>query len=408
MAAPITDITAREILDSRGNPTPLVTVSTARSSGSFAVPAGASTGTHEATDRRDGGTRFSGMGVSGAIEAVRGEIRETLIGKDVFDQAGIDRAMIELDGTPTKSRLGGNATIGVSIAAARAAAATAGSELYEYLPSLAPIAPSRAAPFLYMNLMNGGKHAASPLAFQEYHVVPDTEYLPEAIEMGTAIMHALKKRVVAELGAASANVGDEGGFVPDTADVVRPLELLAATVEDLGMSGKVSFALDVAASSFYEDGRYRVGADMLSEAELAAIYRTITERFPIRSIEDPFEEEDFASFATLVGGDALIVGDDLTVTNAARLQKAIDEQSVTALIVKPNQVGTLTETLECMLLARRSGIECIVSHRSGETDDTFVSDLAYAFGCYGIKAGAPQRGERVAKYNRLWDIQEHR
>lgn len=409
MAASITDITAREILDSRGHPTLDVRVRAGEYTGSFAVPAGASTGSHEACDKRDGGTRFGGLGVQSAIAAVKGEILEALRGKDALDQRGVDEAMITLDGTPTKTRLGGNAIIGVSIAVARAAAASVGKRDFEYLPSLASIHSSRKAPYLYMNLCNGGKHAESKLAFQEYHIVPETDSIQESIEIGSRVTMTLKKKLVERLGAPSANLGDEGGFVPDTEDVALPLQLFTEVMDELGITGKVSFALDVAASSFYQDGAYRIGERSLSKDELMSLYADLVARFPMRSIEDPFEEEDFSSFAGLVGMQkTLVVGDDLTVTNPVRLKQAMDAKSVTAVIIKPNQVGTLTETLDCMKLARDNDIECIVSHRSGETEDVFVSDLAYAFGCYGIKAGAPQRGERVAKYNRLWDIQEHR
>ena len=411
MDAIIKKITAREILDSRGEPTLEVCVvaGDAGARGTFSVPAGASKGSHEAAEKRDGdATAFRGMGVSGAVAIVEGEINGSLTGVNVFDQEKIDEIMIALDGTADRSRLGGNAMIGVSIAAAKAAARAAGKEVFEYLPTLAPdIKRSRAVPLLYMNLMNGGKHAQTPLAFQEYHIIPQFDDLREALSVATTVQAALRDKLVAALGASSANLGDEGGFVPATTDVRLPLELLATTLKELNLTDHVKLSLDTAASSFYENGIYAVGGEQLAPAAMLQRYLALSKEFAIFSIEDPFAEEEFADFAALKaqGNGLCVVGDDLTTTNAARLQKAIDGKCVDALIIKPNQVGTLTETLATMRLARENNIECIVSHRSGETNDDFIADLAWAFGCFGFKAGAPMRGERVVKYNRLWEIQ---
>jgi enolase len=258
-----------------------------------------------------------------------------------------------------------------------------------------------------MNLCNGGKHAKTPLAFQEYHIIPQFDDVREALSAATAVQAALRDKLVAALGPSSANFGDEGGFVPNTADVRLPLELLAAALKELNLTDKVKLSLDIAASSFYENGVYAIGDEKLSSDAILQKYLALAKEFSIFSIEDPFAEEDFADFAAVKarGNGLRVVGDDLTTTNAARLQKAIDGKSVDALIIKPNQVGTLSETLATMRLARENNIECLVSHRSGETNDDFIADLAWAFGCFGLKAGAPTRGERVAKYNRLWEIQ---
>jgi len=258
-------------------------------------------------------------------------------------------------------------------------------------------------PFLFMNLINGGKHAQSKLAFQEYMIVPQIENVEEALNIGTLILNDLKKLIVEKLGPQSANIGDEGGEVPDTADVRMPLSLLQEVIDKNNLSEKVKIALDIAASSFYENGKYLIGDKEFTAGQLLEEYLAITKQFPIIfSIEDPFFEEDFENFAKLKEQfKGLVVGDDLTVTNIARLKQALAKKSINAIIIKPNQVGTLTETLQTMKMARDNGIECIVSHRSGETDDDFIADLSYAFGCLGLKSGAPQRGERVVKYNRL-------
>jgi enolase len=407
----IKKITAREILDSRGEPTLEVAVfaGDAGARGIFSVPAGASKGSHEAAEKRDGdGEAFRGMGVLSAVALVEGEINKALVGASIFDQKKIDETLIALDGTAARSRLGGNTMIGVSIAAAKAAARAAGKEVFEYLPTLAPdITRSRAVPLLYMNLCNGGKHAQTPLAFQEYHIIPQFDDVGAALSAATTVQAALRDTLIATLGPSSANLGDEGGFVPGTADVRLPLVALAATLKDLGLTDRVKLSLDTAASSFSNNGKYTVGGETLAPAALLRTYLALAQEFSLFSIEDPFAEEDFADFAALraQGNGLRVVGDDLTTTNAARLQKAIDNKSIDALIIKPNQVGTLTETLATMKLARDNGIECIVSHRSGETDDDFIADLAWAFGCFGLKAGAPMREERVVKYNRLWEIQ---
>lgn len=400
----ITKVEGTQILDSRGNPTLSVKVFAGDIFGEFSVPSGASTGSFEAVEKRDGDQNyFRGLGVLKTIEGIKNEISGALVGTEAIDQKKIDQILIELDGTPDKSRLGGNALIGVSIASCKVAAKLLNLPVFEYLRTLIQIKPSQKVPFLFMNLINGGKHAQSKLAFQEYMIVPQIENVEEALNIGTLILNDLKKLIVVKLGPQSANIGDEGGEVPDTADVRMPLSLLQEVIDKNGLSEKVKIALDIAASSFYDNGKYLMEDKEFTAEELLEEYLAITKQFPIIfSIEDPFFEEDFENFAKLKQQfKGLVVGDDLTVTNTEKLKQALDKKSINAIIIKPNQIGTLTETLETMKLARNNDIECIISHRSGETDDDFIADLAYAFGCFGLKSGAPQRGERVVKYNRL-------
>jgi enolase len=404
----ITSVRAREILDSRGNPTLEVSVTCEGGMGTFGVPSGASTGSKEAVELRDGDqSRYGGRGVLKAATNVNVNLAGALVGLDARNQRALDERMIAMDGTPNKSNLGGNAIIGASVAAARAAAAALDTPVHEYLHSLAPdIKPSRRVPFLNMNLINGGKHAATRVAFQEYKIVPQTEDIAEALNIGTAMMHALKQRIASEYGAVHANVGDEGGFAPDLASVRKPLELFMETAADLNLDHRIKLAMDVAASSFYDTqhDRYAYDGGEHTAAELASDLRALVRDFPFLYIEDPFNEDKFDDFAGLNDGSTIIVGDDLTVTNPAILQRAINAKAISGIIIKLNQVGTLTETLDTMQLARAHNIECIVSHRSGETNDSFIADLALACGVFGIKAGGPQRGERIAKYNRFLEL----
>jgi len=402
----ITKVIAEEIKDSRGNPTLKVVVWVGDISGSFSVPAGASTGAHEAHELRD----EDGKGVKKAIDKVNKKIAPALVGQDVLNQKEIDKIMLELDGTPNKDNLGGNSMIGVSIACAKVAAKVSSQEVFEYLRTLAEIKPSRKIPYLYMNLINGGKHAKNGLAFQEYHIVPNTEDVAEAIEIGIKIQNTLKKNILLELGEESIVLGDEGGFAPRVSDIKKPLQYLTEAIKQNYLLGKVRLALDVASSSFYTpalntdvNGFYKVDNKNISKEELMGIYRSLIKEFSLFSIEDPFDEEDFESFKKLKENNIKlkVVGDDLTVTNKILLKEAIEKDSINAMIIKPNQIGMLTETLETMKLARENGIELIVSHRSGETNDDFIADLAYAFGCFGLKAGAPEKPERKVKYDRL-------
>ena len=395
----ITKIIAEEIKDSRGNPTLKVTVEVGEISDSFSVPSGASTGVHEAHELRDA----DGKGVKKAIEKINKIITSALIGQDVLNQKDIDRIMIELDGTPNKDNLGGNSMIGVSIACAKVAAKVSGQEVFEYLRTLSEIKPSRKTPYLYMNLINGGKHAKNNLAFQEYHIVPNTEDINEAVEIGIKVQHTLKEIIGKDLGAESLILGDEGGFAPKISDIKKPLVYLTEALKQNYLLGKVHLALDVASSSFYENGFYKVDGKNISKEELLSLYRFLIKDFSLFSIEDPFDEEDFESFKKLKEGSEglIVVGDDLTVTNKVLLKEAIEKGSINAMIIKPNQIGTLSETLETMKLARENEVELIVSHRSGETDDDFIADLVYAFSCFGLKSGAPEKFERKIKYDRL-------
>jgi len=407
MANKITDISADEILDSRGNPTLKVTVFSDKISGSFSVPAGASTGIHEALEKRDGDpNRFRGLGVQKAAQLIKTKILKGLKNKALQNQKEIDAVLLELDGSPNKKNLGANAMLGVSVACAKAAAQAEQMELHAYLSSLRRIKPSHAIPYFYLNLINAGKHASSYLAFQEYMIVPMVKNVSQALEMADRVRSSLKEKVLAVYGPFSANYGDEGGFVIQAKKVREPLELLTEVISELKLKNKVKLAIDAAASSFYEKEKYLIDGSAIGQNDLLAMYADLEDSFDFLSIEDPFFEEDFKSFSRLQKSnrEVKIIGDDLTVTNPDRLKTAIAEKSITGIIIKPNQIGTLTETLDVMQLARKHQIECIVSHRSGETSDDFIADLAYAFGTFGLKAGAPNRGERVVKYNRLWEI----
>ena len=398
----ITKILGEEIEDSRGNPTLKVTVWAGEFSGSFSVPSGASTGAHEAHELRDGNKK----GVTVALGKVNNEIAKVLVGQDVLNQKEIDRLMIELDGTPNKDNLGGTSMIGVSIACAKLAAKISGVETYEYLRTLAEIKPSRKIPYLYMNLINGGKHAKNNLAFQEYHVVIGMDDVEEAVHSGVLIQNSLKKFIHEDLPDDMLVLGDEGGYAPKLTNIRKPLEYLAKAVKENNLGSQARLALDVAASSFYENGMYNVDGKKITQEELLATYNSLIKEFNLISIEDSFDEEDFEGFRKLKNANdgLVVVGDDLTVTNKTLVQKAIDEGSINGMIVKPNQIGTLSETLETMQLAREHDIELIVSHRSGETDDDFIADLAYAFGTFGLKTGSPIKAERMIKYRRLIEI----
>lgn len=398
----ISKISAEEIKDSRGNPTIKVTAWAGDYSASFSVPSGASTGIHEVHELRD----LDGKGVKSAIDKVNKTIAESLVGQSVLKQKILDDIMVELDGTPNKDNLGGNSILGVSIACAKLAAKVSNQKTYEYLRTLADIKPSRKVPYLFMNLLEGGKHTDNGLAFQEYHVVPESNNVKEALDIGIKLQNTLEKILVKDLGKESLVLGDEGGFAPRTSDVRKPLLYLTQAIKENNLEGKVHLALDVAASSFYKNGLYCVDGKDISKDELIELYESLIKEFKIFSIEDPFNEEDFSGFKTLkeINKKVFIVGDDLTVTNKSRLKKAIEQESINAIIVKPNQIGTLSETIETIKLARDNSIETIISHRSGETEDDFIADLAYAFGCFGLKAGSSFKRERMLKYQRLIEI----
>lgn len=400
----ITNITAEQILDSRKNPTLKVSVFVGDTVGVFEVPSGASTGKYEACELRD--EKGGKSGVLNAVNKINTLIKDALVGIEVDQQRQIDDIMLKLDGTEQKTNLGGNSMIGVSIACAKAAAKMNKIEVYEQLKTIANIKQSRKEPFLYFNLINGGKHAATTLAFQEFHIVPQVETSKESVEISRNIQTRLDEILEAEFGAVTK--GDEGGVALDVADIFTPLNLMKRSVEELGYTDKIKYALDVAASSFYDhdSGVYKFMSKDWTKDEMVNLYEKICNDFPMISIEDPFDEEDYESFTNLQGkiGDTRLIGDDLTVTNTKRLEKAIKEKSIRGIIIKPNQIGTLSETLDTMKLARDNDIDCIVSHRSGETMDDFIGDLSVAFGCFGIKAGALGPKERDVKYERIIKI----
>ena len=402
-------VSAREILDSRGNPT--VEVEAALDDGIVsraAVPSGASTGQFEAVEQRDGGAWYGGKGVTKAVESVNGAIAEAVIGMPADDQRALDQSMIDLDGTPNKANLGANAILGVSLAVAKAAAASAELPLFRYLGG----PNAHLLPVPMMNILNGGAHADSNVDVQEFMVAPiGAPTYAEALEQGVAVYHALKS-VLKEAGYATG-LGDEGGFAPSLRSNREALDLISTAVHHAGLSlgSDVGFALDVAASEFYDEAAHTYtfeGADKTSD-EMAAYYTDLASAYPIVSIEDPLSEDDWGGWQALtaaLGESVQIVGDDLFVTNVERLRRGIEESSANALLVKVNQIGTLTETFDSVDLAHRNGMRCMMSHRSGETEDTVIADLAVAVNCGQIKSGAPARSERVAKYNQLLRIEE--
>jgi enolase len=406
----IIDLHARTIVDSRGNPT--VEVEVMLEDGSFgraAVPSGASTGAHEAVELRDGDKgRWGGKGVDQAVRAVNGEIAETVVGLDAEDQADLDRAMIQLDGTENKGRLGANAILGVSLAAAKAAADARGLPLYRYVGGVA----AHLLPVPMMNIINGGMHADNPIDFQEFMVMPvGAPSLLEAVRCGSEIFHTLKKKLH-DKGLATG-VGDEGGFAPNLSSATDALDFIMAAIEAAGYTpgDDVMLALDCAATEYFRDGAYRMTGEgrTLSPAENAAFLADLAARYPIVSIEDGMAEDDFEGWKALtdaIGGKVQLVGDDLFVTNPKRLADGIERGLANSLLVKVNQIGTLTETLEAVSLAQRSGYTAVMSHRSGETEDATIADLAVATNCGQIKTGSLARSDRLAKYNQLIRIEE--
>ena len=404
----ITDVRARQLLDSRGNPT--VEVDVRLASGAFgraAVPSGASTGEHEAVELRDGDpAAYLGKGVLKAVANVNGELAQALVGRDADDQRALDEALIELDGTPTKSRLGANAILGCSLAAAKAAAADAGLPLYRWLGGDA----ARTLPVPLLNVVNGGVHADNRLDLQEFMLVPaGATAFSEALRIGAEVYHRLKA-LLHERGFATA-VGDEGGFAPDLESTERAIETILEAAERAGHRDRVAIALDPAASEVFRDGAYHLPGEgrTLEPEELIAFYEDLAARYSLVSIEDGLDENgwtDWKSLTQRIGARVQLVGDDLFVTNVDYLQRGIDEGVGNAILVKVNQIGTLTESLDVIELARAAGYATVVSHRSGETEDTTIADLAVAVNAGQIKTGAPSRTDRVAKYNQLLRIEE--
>ena len=406
--ASIEAVHARQILDSRGNPTVEVEVVLDDGSvGRAGVPSGASTGAFEAVELRDGGAEYGGKAVGKAVDAVTEEIQDELLGHEADDQRLVDQALIDLDRTPGKSRLGANAIIGVSMAVARAAADSAGLQLFRYLGG----PNAHVLPVPMMNILNGGAHADSNVDIQEFMIAPiGAPTFTEALRWGAETYHALKS--VLKQHGLSTGVGDEGGFAPNLEHNRAALDLI---VEAIGKAGytpgrDIALAIDAAATEFYEDGAYNFDGKPQTSAGMAAIYADWLANYPIVSVEDPLSEEDWSGwqeFTGLVGDRVQVVGDDLFVTNPERLRRGIAEKSANALLVKVNQIGTVSETFDAVNLAHRAGFACMISHRSGETDDTFIADLAVASHAGQSKTGAPARGERVAKYNQLLRIEEH-
>jgi enolase len=404
----ITQAHARQLLDSRGNPTIEVDVTLASGVvGRAIVPSGASTGEHEAVELRDGDPAvYLGKGVLRAVGNVNGEIARAIVGLDGADQRGLDEALIELDGTPTKSRLGANAILGCSLAAARAAATDAGQPLYRWLGG----GHARTLPVPLMNVINGGVHAQNRLDLQEFMVVPaGAETFSEALRIGAEVFHALKA-VLHERGLATG-VGDEGGFAPDLESTERAIETILEAAERAGHHERVAIALDPAASEVFHDGAYHLPCESrtLDPGEMIDYYRSLAERFPLVSVEDGLDEnawEDWRRLTETLGDDVQLVGDDLFVTNVEFLRRGIEERVGNAILVKVNQIGTLTESLDVIAMARDAGYATVISHRSGDTEDTTIADLAVAVNAGQIKTGAPSRTDRVAKYNQLLRIEE--
>ena len=406
----IIDIHGREILDSRGNPT--VEVDVLLEDGSFgraAVPSGASTGAHEAVELRDGDqARYLGKGVTKAVAAVNGEISERILGLDAEDQRDIDLAMLELEGTDNKARLGANAILGTSLAVARAAANARGLPLYAYIGGVS----AHVLPVPMMNIINGGEHADNPIDFQEFMIMPvGADSLAEAVRWGAEIFHTLKKGLH-EKGLATA-VGDEGGFAPNLASTRDALDFIMSSIEKAGFKpgSEVALALDCAATEFFRNGKYEISGEglSLSPEAMADYLADLCASYPIRSIEDGMSEDDFDGWKALtdkVGDTVQLVGDDLFVTNPRRLTMGIGKGLANSLLVKVNQIGTLTETLEAVSIAQRNGYTAVMSHRSGETEDSTIADLAVATNCGQIKTGSLARSDRLAKYNQLLRIEE--
>ena len=406
----IVDVHARQILDSRGNPT--IEVDVTLEDGSFgraAVPSGASTGAHEAVELRDGDTSvYGGKGVTKAIEAVNGDITEAVVGLDAEDQGEIDAVMIDLDGTPNKARLGANAILGVSLAAAKAAADARGLPLFRYIGGVS----ANTLPVPMMNIINGGAHADNPIDFQEFMIVPaGADSIAQAVQWGAEIFHTLKKDL--QNAGHSTSVGDEGGFAPDLGSTRDALDFVLRSIEKAGRKPgeDVFLALDCAATEFFKDGAYVMAGEgrSLQPAEMVDYLADLAAAYPIFSIEDGMAEDDWEGWKLLtnrVGGKLQIVGDDLFVTNQERLGRGISEGIANSLLVKVNQIGTLTETLEAVSMANRAGYTAVMSHRSGETEDSTIADLAVATNCGQIKTGSLARSDRLAKYNQLIRIEE--
>ena len=402
-------IKARQILDSRGNPTVEVDLKINEGIVQASVPSGASTGKHEALELRDKERAFAGKGVLKAVKNVNSILAKKLVGTDCTHQDKIDELMMKLDGTANKARIGANAILAVSLAVCRAGALARKKSLYQHIANTYGNKKLE-LPIPFFNVINGGKHAGNELDFQEYMIAPTgAKTFTEAMQIGAEVHHSLKSILAKKYGSSATNVGDEGGFAPALSKVEEPLHLLTEAVAASGHKQKVSFAVDCAASEFYQKGFYTLEGQRQIPYQLMDRYKELARKYPLVSIEDPFAEDDFASFRELnhaIGHHVQIVGDDLLVTNVERIKKALHEHACNALLLKVNQIGTVTEALAAAKLAQKNHWKVMVSHRSGETDDSFIADLAVGIGAGQIKAGAPCRGERLAKYNQLLRIEE--
>ncbi|MBS3142272.1 phosphopyruvate hydratase [Candidatus Woesearchaeota archaeon] len=405
----ILDIKAREVLDSRGNPTVEVSLMTKDGQFSAMVPSGASTGIHEAWELRDGGKRYGGKGVLTAVANVNSAIAKKIKGHSVLDQYAMDTLLCQLDGTPNKKKLGANAILGVSMAVARAGAAASGAPLYAHIGKLAK-KKQFLLPVPSFNVINGGKHAGNQIDFQEYMLLPiGASSFSQALRMGAETYQVLKGILREKHGVNAVNVGDEGGFAPPLTTIEQPLEVLTQAIQQAGYSGKIKIGMDVAASSFYANGTYNVEGKAMLPGQLQLRYEALVKKYDIVTIEDPFAEDDFNAFKNInasIGKNIQIVGDDLLVTNVERIRLALKHNACNALLLKVNQIGTVTESLAAAQLARDNSWGVMVSHRSGETEDSFIADLSVGICSGQIKSGAPCRSERLAKYNQLLRIEE--
>ncbi len=390
------------ILDSRGNPTLTTIVKSEKGTGVASVPSGASTGAYEAYELRDNKKAYHGKGVLKAVSNVNNIIAKKLIGMNVFKQEKIDYTMKELDGTINKKNLGANAILSVSLAIARCAAEERGQELFEYLGGF------QGFPTPLLNVINGGKHAGNNMRIQECLIIPNSKTFQSDMRIGSEVYHELKSIISKKFGVTGTNVGDEGGFAPPINNIEEAFKLVMKAVNNLGYSKKVGLGIDAAASEFYNKGKYIIKGKKLSKMELLEYYKHLTKKYPLWSIEDPFEENDFETTGLLHKAlkGVQIVGDDLLATNVKRLEKAISMKSCNALLLKVNQIGTLTEAKKACVLAQKNKMNVVVSHRSGETCDNFISDLSLGWACTQLKAGAPCRGERTSKYNRLLILEQ--
>jgi enolase len=408
MADKIESVCARQVLDSRGNPTVEAVVKTAQGSFSAITPSGASTGIYEAVELRDGEKAYGGLGVQKAVANVKGPIAKEIAGMDVAQQKSIDEKMLRLDGTPNKARLGANAIVAVSMAVCRAAAASMNMPLYEYVASMYRPKAQNLLPVPMLNVVNGGKHASGGLACQELMIQPAyAKSYSSALMESAEVYHALKKAIKAKFGGTYANLGDEGGFVPPVKTMAEALGLFQGIIDGLGYAEDFVFATDLAASNFYEDGKYTLDGKVFGADGLAEYYLSMQKNQKLLSIEDGFHEDGFDEFARLTRRTKYqVVGDDLLVTNPERIRKAVQMKSCNALLLKVNQVGSVSESLEAARTAHGAGWNVVVSHRSGEAEDSFIADFAVGIGAGQIKTGAPARGERNCKYNQLLRIEE--